>query len=257
MREVWKRMEQWLAEHGPATPEILPPAVRRDDLETLEARIGRPLPQDLAASLAIHDGTGLPLAMLGGRELLSARLMGEVWAHLTASPRRADEGLPEGAVRAVWWHPAWVPFATGGDGNYLCVDLDPAPGGSEGQVIEYWHDRPERRLVAPGFRPWLEDLLADLEAEEPFDEAGLPVVPEGPDDTDARRLLALLAERGVLGIRDGQAEEDLVRQVADILGDLRSTERRAEDLFHLLQKHPAVEGLRVDDEALEALLEAW
>jgi len=37
-----------------------------------------------------------------------------------------------------------APLTDSGSGDRHCLDLDPAPGGSVGQVILMWHDSPER-----------------------------------------------------------------------------------------------------------------
>ncbi|WP_188825493.1 SMI1/KNR4 family protein [Brucella endophytica] len=51
------------------------------------------------------------------------------------APIDADPG-----IRPTWWWPGWIPFMENGGGDYLCIDMDPAPGGTLGQVVAYYHD---------------------------------------------------------------------------------------------------------------------
>ncbi len=51
-------------------------------------------------------------------------------------------------VKHVWWSDKWTPFAENGFGDYLVVDSDPGPGGVKGQVVEFIHDSPQRKVRA-------------------------------------------------------------------------------------------------------------
>jgi hypothetical protein len=60
-------------------------------------------------------------------------------------------------VRAVDWCEGWIPISRSARGrDYLCIDLDPAPGGVRGQIVEYVADDSARPLVAKSFA----DLLS-------------------------------------------------------------------------------------------------
>jgi len=75
------------------------------------------------------------------------------------------EPEPDGPVKAVWWSCRWIPVTViAGSTWHHCVDLDPAPGGTSGQVIEIADDDSARRVVAPSFRAFLERVAADLES---------------------------------------------------------------------------------------------
>ena len=78
----------------------------------------------------------------------------------------------DGPIQPHNWNLRWLPV-TGGSGNHYCVDLDPAPGGTIGQIIWFEHDAGPIRVVASGFTAWLEQYASDLEAgrysyREPF-----------------------------------------------------------------------------------------
>ncbi|MGO4755946.1 SMI1/KNR4 family protein, partial [Streptomyces sp. 2MCAF27] len=71
---------------------------------------------------------------------------------------------PSDTVRRCGGHPAWLPFATGEDGNYLAVDLAPARIGRPGQVIRIGRDYDAGpAYVADSITSLLGDHLTQLE----------------------------------------------------------------------------------------------
>jgi cell wall assembly regulator SMI1 len=58
---------------------------------------------------------------------------------------------PQNGIRDDWVNRKWIPFTHDGAGNHLCIDLDPAPAGTHGQVITMWHDGLERERMADSF----------------------------------------------------------------------------------------------------------
>ena len=66
-----------------------------------------------------------------------------------AEPRRrepwAEGSTPEGPIKPDWWNRRWVPI-TFNQGNCHFLDLDPAPGGTAGQVCDYDIEGPRVRL---------------------------------------------------------------------------------------------------------------
>ena len=104
--------------------------------------LGRPLPNDLAAVLRVHDG-GSPCGYLpfppDGEEprschLLSAGRIAGIWrgqrdaaaVGLFFTPGRS---VTDPGVRKTGWDVGWVPFADSGVGDYVCLDYAPARGG--------------------------------------------------------------------------------------------------------------------------------
>jgi|GEM_PF-4118631 len=52
-------------------------------------------------------------------------------------------------------------------GDGLCIDLDPAPGGTVGQVIRRLHDDDRRERVAASFTQWFSGpVVATIGLEE-------------------------------------------------------------------------------------------
>ena len=176
VRDSWRRVEAWLAEHARFVLDTLNPGATAEAIRALEAalRVG-PLPGDFVQSWLLHDGqhwkTGLPLiaGWLGSYSLLSSDRIDS--RHSSASVLLSGEfatlrGRPRGPVRPDWWNPRWVPVAGNGCGDLICLDLDPPPGGAVGQVIEFLHAAEDRTVLAPSLGAWLEGFAAGLEAGE-------------------------------------------------------------------------------------------
>jgi cell wall assembly regulator SMI1 len=63
---------------------------------------------------------------------------------------------PVGPVKGeFWWNPLWIPIATNGGGDDICIDLDPAEGGKVGQIITFWHDWELREVILDSLEEWL------------------------------------------------------------------------------------------------------
>jgi cell wall assembly regulator SMI1 len=84
-----------------------------------------------------------------------------------------------GPVRARWWNPAWIPITLiGGATFHHCVDMDPAPGGTVGQIIEIGKE-PERIVIAPSLAEFVAMLAADVRAGAwAFEDGGFDLVDE-------------------------------------------------------------------------------
>lgn len=133
-------------------PEHLPPPASTAALDEAERRIGRPLPADLRALYLIADGDGIDHEhhyLLGGDAWLPLEDLVAVHADQRepiwqgwnlAWDWVVFDADPPDTVRRYGGHPAWLPFGTGEDGNYLAVDLAPARNGRPGQVIRIGRD---------------------------------------------------------------------------------------------------------------------
>ncbi|MGA7730176.1 MAG: SMI1/KNR4 family protein [Chloroflexia bacterium] len=171
MQNIWKRIESWLGANVPELLDTLNPGASDAAIADAEAFLGVTLPDDVRASYKIHDGQSLDNAgLLEAREFLSLERIKDEWKVwkdlLDAGDFEGTLSEPHDGIKNDWWNPAWIPLTYDGSGNHDCLDLDPAPGGKKGQIIEMWHDDPERVLVSHGFREWLEEFADGLEADE-------------------------------------------------------------------------------------------
>ncbi|OOV98079.1 SMI1/KNR4 family protein [Pseudomonas sp. MF4836] len=161
----------WVAQHAPDLPPMFRPGASEAEMAEAECQLGLPLPPMLRALYAIADGQ-----TEGAATLLDAF----AWMPLSEVVDRAaflNEFFPGGineedpdhepmqvdaGIRPTWWWPQWLPIMANGGGDYLCVDLDPAPGGQPGQVLAYFHDETYRSLVAPGVEGLIEHVARGL-----------------------------------------------------------------------------------------------
>ena len=168
MREVWDRIERWLAANVPNMLEGLNPGATTQEIAETEALLGVSFPDDVRASYLIHNGQALDSGgLIDGWELLSLENIHDQWSVwkdlLDGGDFAESRSEPRGPIVADWWHPKWIPLTYDGSGNHHSLDLAPAPGGTVGQIIIMWHDDAERPLVAPSFRAWLEQFADGLE----------------------------------------------------------------------------------------------
>ncbi|QJB34052.1 SMI1/KNR4 family protein [Chitinophaga oryzae] len=172
MQEYWTRWENWMRQHAPRLLHVLNPGVSTASLESLEKLTESALPADFKAFYAVHDGQQKPRpGLVDGDQLLPLEEIINKWHYwhdLIASGTFTynDEPIasePDTGIRSDWWNPRWIPITADGFGNFLCLDLDPAPGGHYGQIITLWHDDGHREIVAPSFREWISNYLDALE----------------------------------------------------------------------------------------------
>jgi cell wall assembly regulator SMI1 len=70
---------------------------------------------------------------------------------------------PQGPIQPVRWSECWIPIASEGSGDYLCIDMCPVPGGDIGQVIYVDQDVGPVKVLAKGFGEFLTAFADDLE----------------------------------------------------------------------------------------------
>lgn len=207
--DLWTRYEAWLTAHAPAVLGKLNGPARAEDIAAFERELGWRLPDDLHASLAIHDGEDrLGLGAIAGMQLNSiaelardwrameeTRLagqfqptsdlgveLGDVIAQIEAIQAAALAPRPRARVAAehvklpaqrtstrhpgLWdghWQRGWLPLASTGCGNSWSLDVDPAPGGTVGQIVYFDHEVGSTPVCYPSFTAW---FAAYLEAVE-------------------------------------------------------------------------------------------
>ncbi|MFE7244761.1 SMI1/KNR4 family protein [Streptomyces sp. NPDC057580] len=135
--ESWTRIENWLAEHAPATYAALAPPADPADIAATERAIGRPLLKPLVMSLLRHDG------LLDQRGSLlpafyrpmSAREITAAWHLLTGfydqcmADEKGDEAdydfMKIGSSSVLYGHPQLIPIARDLGGGHLVLDHRP------------------------------------------------------------------------------------------------------------------------------------
>lgn len=175
---TWQRIETWLSHNAPQVTPGLAPGATDAQIAATERTLGVILPEEVRAFYRIHDGQRTDRSLGGvvggvfapGGDFLSlARIVDEwtVWKDLLDSG--AFDGIwsdPQPGIKPDWWNPRWIPITYDGSGNHFCLDLDPAPGGTAGQIITMWHDGGEREVMAASFIDWLTQLADEYERGE-------------------------------------------------------------------------------------------
>src|SRR5690606_12156798 len=168
MENSWKRMKSWLKTNAAHIVDELNGPATDEELLALEQQLNLTLPQEYKSFLKIHNGQDRDSeGLIDTEELLSTeRVLEEwtVWKDLLDNGDFDDsQSDPDEGVKEDWWNPKWVPITYDGSGNHYCLDLDPAPGGTSGQIIRMWHDSGERELLADSFAEWIEDYTDQWE----------------------------------------------------------------------------------------------
>ena len=165
---IWQKLEGWIQANAPELHETLQAGASDKKIAKLEQRLGVTLPEDYKTFLKLCNGQSEESeAGFYDGELLSAKSVKTQWGVwkelLDDNDFEGIESEPDKGVRDDWWNPRWIPFTHDGGGNHLCLDLEPAEGGTVGQVITMWHDSAERELMFPSFTAWLENVLNGVE----------------------------------------------------------------------------------------------
>ncbi|NJK42890.1 MAG: hypothetical protein HC933_00300 [Pleurocapsa sp. SU_196_0] len=145
MNELWNRLQRWLEDHAPTILESFNPPATREELDRLRAATDERLP-DLYAFLELRNGQDeRPLfddwSMLSATAILrEIGLMREqVVPSWQANGVNLEVAEVIGPIRLTLWDEQWIPVFSDGT-NLLCLDLIPASGGTEGQLIKWSRD---------------------------------------------------------------------------------------------------------------------
>jgi cell wall assembly regulator SMI1 len=170
----WKRIERWLQSHAPEALEQFEPPASPEAIARVTETVGG-LPDDYLALLGVHDGIGdegigvfegfVPFSL---EEALDAR---GVMQRVTQEGRRAYPDVhdskmrPEPGVRKLAWHDAWLPVAVSAADprTMIFMDLDPAPGGTRGQLVRHVVDMDTLPIVAGSVAEWVERIANAME----------------------------------------------------------------------------------------------
>lgn len=174
MQEIWTRIEIWLQANAPEIFDAIQVGASDAQIEELAEVLSVDLPEDFKSLYRICNGQlDYSYGAIEGRELLSLDRIKEewiVWKELIdcgdfKDENGKDQGCdPDPGIQNVWMSEKWIPLTWDGAGNHYCLDLDPAEGGTFGQIITMCHDAPYREIIAPSLRDWLTQYAAGLES---------------------------------------------------------------------------------------------
>jgi cell wall assembly regulator SMI1 len=142
-----EKLDAYLRKHRVAYHQALAPGLDDDALAAWEGAIGASLPPDVRALYRWRDG----------QIAANVESLFDSWmfiGHTTslAAWRTLNELVATGDVAEGAWRRGWIPIASNGAGDHLCVVLDEDP---RGRVLELRHDGRARPKVAESTEKWL------------------------------------------------------------------------------------------------------
>jgi cell wall assembly regulator SMI1 len=131
------------------------------------------VPAPLRAWLSLHNGCEAGYLLPSAWDTVQPLAGGAV------DPSEPAGGFDGDAVDAVTsrcggmvkhggaWPMRWVPFAWGGNGDYLCLDYSPGPAGAAGQVIQVGSEG-DLAVLAPSLAAYFDSFADALAAGDTF-----------------------------------------------------------------------------------------
>ncbi|MET7997995.1 SMI1/KNR4 family protein [Amycolatopsis sp. NPDC005232] len=175
LAEVTRLCEEFAAHYTRIKGQAPPwPAGRTEaEIAAAEERIGARLPEDLRALYRVADGDPEQVGLLGPYSCndldqvvsdYTEGLPGSYgWEDSVSDTGVVFEPLPFGHVKRLSRNDWWVTFGSDRAMNFLFTDLDPAPSGRAGQVVEYGRDvHGPLRYVAPSVTAMLTEVVEAL-----------------------------------------------------------------------------------------------
>ncbi|MCX7358455.1 MAG: SMI1/KNR4 family protein [Alphaproteobacteria bacterium] len=169
--KAWRRYCELLAKQHSAFLSYFSVGASPEQIAVAEQAMGCNLPADVRHLLSLHNGA--EAQVLPAWELFSTERMVDewrIWEDLYQDQFKPDGYDCEPSSPAIlgdeWWRLKWIPITGDGGGNHLCADLEPAAGGTVGQIITMWHDDPTRSLVASSLTEFIEMIADKVERGE-------------------------------------------------------------------------------------------
>ncbi|KAL0947444.1 hypothetical protein HGRIS_013551 [Hohenbuehelia grisea] len=203
LAKTWSRLRAWLSHAYPELGDTLNYGILPQDLANIEMQFGFALPAVIRESYLAVDGqepessAGCSEGLFFGLALLPLEDVLEewrFWREVDEDPatggnprlREVMQSLPATWVRKEYSQRGWIPLITDKAGNYAGVDLNPAEGGSVGQVIVFGRDFDTKVVLWNGDGPsgwarWLASFVDELENGEGFE---IGVTNEHSDDSE-------------------------------------------------------------------------
>jgi cell wall assembly regulator SMI1 len=167
---MWTEIVSQIVALSPGVLASVNPPADPDTIDTLERRIGAPLPDGFKQYLAVMDGQndlGRDHPLIGYNRFLSVARIIE-----TMDMQRFHFGdedrvdwISENKIQPVMWDSHWVPFSDFGGTPRLILDLHPGRNGTYGQVWQNWPGRnleDDGTVMALTFADFSTELLRRL-----------------------------------------------------------------------------------------------
>lgn len=165
--DAWAQIEAGLNRVLPAALRRLEAPAGKQEIDAVESALGVVLPPDFRASLGIHNGTmwespsPVPLECLyDTREIVEWT---RDWRSVAMSEDEFAHEFVNGPVRPTVGSAGQVLVGTMNGDVHWFLDLDPAPGGTPGQVVRVDIECAQWDVLAPSWTRLLIRYAEDLE----------------------------------------------------------------------------------------------
>ncbi len=139
-KAAWHRLERWYNDKATPVYKQLKDGASEEEINELQNKLCMKLPDDLVASLRIHNGA---VEFYDSYQYLTTDRVFRIWSMMneinqqgafsTYDPKESTRGI----IQYTWWDQGWIPFAEDSEGNLICIDLNPDQNGKYCQVV-YW-----------------------------------------------------------------------------------------------------------------------
>jgi cell wall assembly regulator SMI1 len=181
MLDRWQRLRDHVRREAPTLLASLNPPVSQRDIVAAEEALGADLPAELRESLLVHNGQRADAPLIPQEHGRRGEMLA-TWGELLPLEMIVRSSVRErGFIADMAGDPAmwpfefhgpvrrdrawkWIDVADPGTGHRIALDLNPAAGGAQGQVISIL-GRPEAiHVLAPSYRIWFERLVERYES---------------------------------------------------------------------------------------------
>lgn len=164
INDIWQKIENNLNMYNTDIVSTFNPPANAISINKLEGAIGASLPEEFIQFLSIHNGQQENSKFLfDNNKILSVSEILMAWSTWCDLLYDGDfEGKisnPASEIQDGWWLKGWIPFATNGYGDFLCIDLNPSINGVMGQIIKVYHDVEDRTLESNSFLNWFSQFI--------------------------------------------------------------------------------------------------
>src|SRR4051795_4997130 len=149
-----EQLERHLIATRPGYLGCLQPGVSEAALDAFQERFSLRLPEDFRCLYRWRNGQAI-----GCTESLHGNRMFCPLEEVADTKALLDGMVGEDFEDPRWWRLGWVPFLSNGGGDYLCLDVAAEDGGSQGQLIAFWHDWERRKVEFPSIEAWLAAMV--------------------------------------------------------------------------------------------------
>jgi len=178
-----QRWERWFQDNFPSALETLQEGATSQEIEEFSREIGFAIPEDVREWFMWKNGqVHQPhLSILFGFDLLSLSDSLREWrfwqtvSDMNAEFAESCRSFPEDAILPAYTTPGWIPIAkTSRPADYLGIDMNPGPGGTVGQVINFGRNEEKKCVAGVSLADFLEFVLDEYETGHTvFDEYGI------------------------------------------------------------------------------------